>query len=191
MIKCFSMQLYKYCKTFYCYVLVVSTTLKPGPHYDISINISITGLCRNEDSRDLSITLYAGAKIILAIMLSLSNTQNKMADELHLLAIRWIFVSETQSQVPYDWLNSLIYSYAYVSVVLTSDISNITISISTRRTEDFDNLVFVLILMSRLSSLRHKTRYAYVYAYVVVRTRLNQKSFQLIGPLGTLVLIQD
>ena len=28
------------------------------------------------------------------------------------------------------------------------------------------------MLMSRLSSLRHKTRYAYVYAYVVVRTRL-------------------
>ena len=53
-----------------------------------------------------------------------------MADELHLLAIRWIFVRETWSQVPYDWLNGLIYSYAYVSIVLTSDISNITISIS-------------------------------------------------------------
>ena len=94
-----------------------------------------------------------------------------MADELHLLAIRWIFVRETWSQVPYDWLNGLIYSYAYVSVVLTSDISNITISISTRRTEDFDNLV--LVLMSQMFSLRLKTRYAYVYAYVVVRTRLN------------------
>ena len=99
-----------------------------------------------------------------------------MADELHLLAIRWIFVRETWSQVPYDWLNGLIYSYAYVSVVLTSDISDITISISTRRTEDFDNLVLVFMLMSQLSSLRHKIRYAYVYAYayVVVRTRLNR-----------------
>ena len=80
-----------------------------------------------------------------------------MADELQLLAIRWIFVRETWSQVSYDWLNGLIYSYAYVSVVLTSEISDITISISTRRTKDFDNLV--LMLMSRLSSLRHKTRY--------------------------------
>ena len=98
-----------------------------------------------------------------------------MADELHLLAIRWIFVRETWSQVPYDWLNGLIYSYVYVSVVLTSDISNITISISIKRTEDLDNLVLVLMFMSRLSSLRHKTRYAYVYAsaYVVVRNRLN------------------
>ena len=80
------------------------------------------------------------------------------------------FVRETWSRVPYHWQNGLIYSYAYVSVVLTSDISNITIS--TTRTENFDNLV--LMLMSRLSSLRHKTRYAYVYAYsyVVVRTRL-------------------
>ena len=95
-----------------------------------------------------------------------------MADELYLLAIGWIFVRETWSQVPYDWLNGLIYSYAYVSVVLTSDKSDITISISTRRTEDFDNLVLVLMFMSRLSSLRHETRYAYVYAYVVVRTRL-------------------
>ena len=90
-----------------------------------------------------------------------------MADELHLLAIHWILVRETWNQVSYDWLNGLIYSFAYVSVVLTSDI---TISISKRRTEDFDNLV--LVLMSRLSSLPHKTRYAYVYAYVVVRTRL-------------------
>ena len=80
-----------------------------------------------------------------------------MADELQLLAIRWIFVRETWSQVSYDWLNGLIYSYAYVSVVLTSEISDITISISIRRTKDFDNLV--LMLMSRLSSLRHKTRY--------------------------------
>ena len=93
-----------------------------------------------------------------------------MADELHLLAIRWSFVREIWSQVPYDCLNGLIYSYAYVSVILTSDINNITISINTRRTEDFDNLV--LGLMPRLSSLRHKTRYAYTYAYVVVRTRL-------------------
>ena len=93
-----------------------------------------------------------------------------MADELYLLAVGWNFVRETWSRVPYDWLNCLIYSYAYVSVVLTSSISNITIS--TRRTEDFDNLV--LMLMSQLSSLRHKTRYAYTYAYayVVVRTRL-------------------
>ena len=32
---------------------------KPGPHYDISINISIsiTGLCHNEEGRDISITL--------------------------------------------------------------------------------------------------------------------------------------
>ena len=45
-------------------------------------------------------------------------------------------------------------------------------STSTRRTEDFDNPV--LVLMPRLSSLRHKSRY--VYAYVVVRTRLNVKS---------------
>ena len=90
-----------------------------------------------------------------------------MADELYLLAIGWIFVRETWSQVPYDWLNGLItYSYAYVSSVIISDI---TISISTRRTKDFDNLV--LVLMSRLSSLRHKTCYA--YAYLVVRTRLN------------------
>ena len=96
-----------------------------------------------------------------------------MADELYLLAIGWISVRETWSHVPNDWLNGLIYSYAYFSVVLTSDISNITISISTRRTEDFDNLV----LMSRLSSLGHKTRYAYVYANacVVVRTRLAQR----------------
>ena len=85
-----------------------------------------------------------------------------MADELYLLAIDWVFVRETWSQVPYDWFNGLIYSYAYVSVVLTIDIS-----INTRRTEDFDTLV--LMHMSRLSSLRHKTRYA--YAYVVVRTR--------------------
>ena len=94
-----------------------------------------------------------------------------MADKLHLLAIRWIFVRETWSQVPYDWLNGLIYSYAYVSAVLTSDINNITISKSIRRTED---LVFMLMLMSWLPSLRHKTRYAYIYAYayVVVRTRL-------------------
>ena len=28
------------------------------------------------------------------------------------------------------------------------------------------------MIMSRLSSLRHKIRYAYTYAYVVVRTRL-------------------
>ena len=44
-----------------------------------------------------------------------------------------------------------------------------------RRTEDFDNLVLVLMLMSRLSSLRHKTHYAnvYAYAYVIVKTRLN------------------
>ena len=97
-----------------------------------------------------------------------------MADELYLLAIGWISVRETWSHVPYDWLNGLIYSYAYVSVVLTSDISDITISISTRRTEGFDNLVLVLMLMSRMSLLRHKTRYAYVYAYayVIVRTRL-------------------
>ena len=67
-----------------------------------------------------------------------------MADELYLLAIGWIFVRETWSQVSYDWLNGLIYSYAYVSVGLASEI---TISISTRRTEDFDNLVFVLILV--------------------------------------------
>ena len=92
-----------------------------------------------------------------------------MADELYLLAVGWSFVRETWSRVPYDWLNGLIYSY--VSVVLTS---NITIRISTRRTEDFDNLVLVLMFMSRLSSLRHKTGYAYTYfyAYVVVRTRL-------------------
>ena len=89
-----------------------------------------------------------------------------MADKLYLLAIGWISVRETWNQVSYDWLNGLVYSYGYVSVVLTSDISNITISISTRRTEDFDNLVLVLMLMSRLSSLRHKTSYAYVYAYV-------------------------
>ena len=51
--------------------------MKPGPHYDISINItiSITGLCRNEDSRDISIKLYAGAKLILATMLSLQHTK--------------------------------------------------------------------------------------------------------------------
>ena len=81
---------------------------------------------------------------------------------------------ETWSQVPSDWPNGLVYSYAYVSVVLTSDISDITISIRARRTEDFNNLVLVLMLMSRLPSLGHKTRYAYVYAYayVVVRTRL-------------------
>ena len=97
-----------------------------------------------------------------------------MADELHLLAIGWIFVRKTWSRVPCDWLNGLIYSYTYVSVVLISNISDIAISISTRRTEDFDNLVLVLMLMSRLSSLRHKTRYAYVYAYVVVRTRLER-----------------
>ena len=60
---------------------------------------------------------------------------------------------KTWSQVPYDCLNGLIY-YSYVSAVLTSDISNITISISTRRTEGFGNLVLVLMLMSRLSSLR-------------------------------------
>ena len=91
-----------------------------------------------------------------------------MADELYLLAIGWISVRETWSQVPYYWLIGLIYSYTYVSVVLTSDISDITISKSTR-TEDFDNLVLVLMLMSQLSSLRHKIR----YAYVVVRTRHN------------------
>ena len=45
-----------------------SQRLKSGPHYDISI--SITSLCRNEDIRDISITLYASAKLILAIMLS-------------------------------------------------------------------------------------------------------------------------
>ena len=54
-----------------------------------------------------------------------------------------------------------------VSVVLTSDISNISISISTRRTEDFDT--HVLVCMLQLSSLRHKTH----YAYVIVRTRLS------------------
>ena len=101
-----------------------------------------------------------------------------MADELYLLAVGWISVRETWSQVPYDWLNGLIYYYAYVSVVLTSDISDITISISTRRTEDFDKLVLVLMLMSRLSSLRNKNRCAcvYAYAYVVVRTRLNSRN---------------
>ena len=76
---------------------------------------------------------------------------------------------ETWSQVPYDWLNGLIYSYSYASVVLTSDI---TISISTRRTEDFHNVVLVLMLMFRLSSLRHEIRYG--YAFVVVRTRLKK-----------------
>ena len=60
-----------------------------------------------------------------------------MADELYLLAIGWISVRETWNQVPYDWLNGLIYLDAYASVVLTSDISDITISIGTRRTEDF------------------------------------------------------
>ena len=84
------------------------------------------------------------------------------------------FVRETWSQVPYNWLNGLIYSYVYVSVVLTSEISDITMSISTRRTEDFGYLVIVLMLISRLSLLRHKIRYAYVYAYVVVRTRLKR-----------------
>ena len=68
-----------------------------------------------------------------------------MADELYLLTIDWIFVRETWSQVPYDWLNGLIYSYTYVSVVLTSDI---TISMSTRRTEDYNNLVLVLMHMN-------------------------------------------
>ena len=104
-----------------------------------------------------------------------------MADELYLFAIGGIFVREAWSQVPYDWLNGLIYSFAYVSVVLTSDISDITISISTRRTEDFDNLV--LVLMSRMSSLQHRTRYAYAYTYdyVVVRTRFfSGKSFILL-----------
>ena len=89
-----------------------------------------------------------------------------MADELYLLTIGWIFVRETWGQVPYNWLNGLIYSYAYVSSVIISDI---TISIRTRKTKDFDNLV--LALMWRLSSLPHKTCYA--YAYLVVRTRLN------------------
>ena len=39
-------------------ILTLILTFKPGPHYDISINISIsiTGLCRNEDSRDIIIT---------------------------------------------------------------------------------------------------------------------------------------
>ena len=83
-----------------------------------------------------------------------------MADELYLLAIGWIFVRETWNQVPYDWLNALLYSYVYVSI-------------STRITEDSD---LVLVLMSRLSALQHKTR----YVYVVVRTRLKRGAFLLL-----------
>ena len=46
------------------------------------------------------------------------------------------------------------YAYAYASRVLTGNNNDISISLSIRRTQGFDILMFML--MSRLSSLAHK-----------------------------------
>ena len=51
---------------------------------------------------------------------------------------------------------SCVYACACVMHVLIGNNFDISISTNTRRTEGFDILVFVLVLMSRLSSLAHK-----------------------------------
>ena len=68
-------------------------------------------------------------KANFSTILSLQHTKQD-GERIILTRNRLDFVRETWSQVPYDWLNGLIYSNAYVGVVLTSGISDITMSIS-------------------------------------------------------------
>ena len=73
---------------------------------------------------------------------------------------------------------SCVYTCACVMHVLIGNNFDISISTNTRRTEGFDILVFVLVLMSRLSSLVHK-HLVLVLVFVLVSlvgTRLNKDS---------------
>ena len=97
---------------------------------------------------------------------------NKMADEASaiLLLICSLKVWVKQVKVTYDWSTALCLCFCLVDPVLTSQSYDISISISTRRT---NTSVFPeLMLMSPVFSLAYTCACVYSYARALVKTRL-------------------
>ena len=66
-----------------------------------------------------------------------------------------------------------VYACAYVATVFTSESYDISITISTRRTNLSVLLVLILMLMSTQFSLAYTCACAYASAYELVKTMLN------------------
>ena len=70
------------------------------------------------------------------------------------------------------------YACAYVDPVFTGQSYDISISVSTRRT----NLSVFLVLMLKLTSNHFSLAYTFAYAYALVKTRLYRKPRGYIKP---------
>ena len=105
----------------------------------------------------------------LSIPALLNPMVNRMADEGSAILLL-ICSHEVWVKVTYDWSMAWAYACAYVDPVFTSQSYDISISISTRRT----NLSVFLVLM--LMSTQFSLAYTCACAYVLVKTRLKRES---------------